>query len=54
MLILIDADAAVVYPASVDFSWVDAQQKSKRLDSDEAVVYPASVDMSWVDSKERA
>jgi hypothetical protein len=48
MLILIDADAAVVYPASVDFSWVDAQQKSKRLDSDEAVVYPASDDMFYI------
>ncbi|KAH8719548.1 hypothetical protein GQ44DRAFT_775247 [Phaeosphaeriaceae sp. PMI808] len=49
-----DADAAVVYPASIDLSWVDSQQNSKRLDSDEAVVYPAKVDLSWVDSKDRA
>jgi len=51
---LTDADAAVVYPASIDLSWVDSQQKSKRHDSDEAVVYPAKVDLSWVDSKDRA
>ncbi|RYO87810.1 hypothetical protein DL764_008804 [Monosporascus ibericus] len=43
-----DADDAVVYPASVDQSWVDAREIA---DADEAVVYPASVDQSlspWV------
>ncbi|CAJ2504615.1 Uu.00g120090.m01.CDS01 [Anthostomella pinea] len=42
-----DSDEAVVYPASVDQSWVDARSDT---DSDEAVVYPASVDQSWVDA----
>ncbi|KAI1770220.1 hypothetical protein F4818DRAFT_433838 [Hypoxylon cercidicola] len=42
-----DADDAVVYPASVDQSWVDARAA---LDADEAVVYPASIDQSWVDA----
>ncbi|CAG9998310.1 unnamed protein product [Clonostachys byssicola] len=46
-----DADEAVVYPASVDQSWVDANvQRRSGTDSDEAVVYPASVDQSWVDA----
>ncbi|KAM0814056.1 hypothetical protein AB5N19_14058 [Seiridium cardinale] len=43
-----DSDEAVVYPASVDQSWVDARSA---VDSDEAVVYPASVDQSWVDAR---
>jgi hypothetical protein len=47
-----DADAAVVYSASVNLSWVDSRPKNKKADSDEAVVYPAEVDLSWVDSKE--
>lgn len=42
---------AVVYPASVDLSWVDSQSKIKRADSDEAVVYPAEVDLSWIDGE---
>ncbi|RYP63327.1 hypothetical protein DL769_006999 [Monosporascus sp. CRB-8-3] len=42
-----DADDAVIYPASVDQSWVDAREVP---DADEAVVYPASVDQSWVDA----
>ncbi|KAI9172798.1 Phenylalanine aminomutase (L-beta-phenylalanine forming) [Paramyrothecium foliicola] len=46
-----DSDEAVVYPAQVDQSWVDA---SKRADSDEAVVYPAQVDQSWVDASKRS
>jgi len=44
LTILADADAAVVYPAGVDVSWVD---------SDEAVVYPAKVDLSWVDGSKK-
>ncbi|PMB73929.1 hypothetical protein BM221_001356 [Beauveria bassiana] len=44
-----DSDEAVVYPAQVDQSWVDAQKRSQ--DSDEAVVYPAQVDQSWVDAQ---
>ncbi|KAI0532443.1 hypothetical protein GGR58DRAFT_507414 [Xylaria digitata] len=43
-----DPDEAVVYPANVDQSWVDARSVSP--DPDEAVVYPASVDQSWVDA----
>ncbi|KAI1120021.1 hypothetical protein F5Y10DRAFT_273476 [Nemania abortiva] len=42
-----DPDEAVVYPASVDQSWVDARAG---LDPDEAVVYPTSVDQSWIDA----
>ncbi|KAM3513150.1 hypothetical protein MY11210_003175 [Beauveria gryllotalpidicola] len=38
----VDSDEAVVYPAKVDQSWVDAQ-KSSSANSDEAVVYPAKV-----------
>jgi hypothetical protein len=46
-----DSDEAVVYPAKVDQTWVDA---TKRADSDEAVVYPAKVDQTWVDASKRA
>ena len=48
-----DADDAVVYPASVDQSWVDSTKRAEAesvMDADEAVVYPASIDQSWVDS----
>ena len=51
---LMDADEAVVYPASVDQSWVDSTKRAEAepsmMDADEAVVYPASIDQSWVDS----
>ena len=53
LTILADADAAVVYPAGVDVSWVDSHVKAKRVDSDEAVVYPAKVDLSWVDGSKK-
>ncbi|KAI0480018.1 hypothetical protein F4859DRAFT_457170 [Xylaria cf. heliscus] len=46
--IVVDPDEAVVYPASVDQSWVDARSVSP--DPDEAVMYPASIDQSWVDA----
>ncbi|KAF3484259.1 uncharacterized protein GIQ15_03583 [Arthroderma uncinatum] len=48
-----DADEAVVYPAKVDQSWVDAEVKALGSieDADEAVVYPAKVDQSWVDAE---
>ncbi|KAM3453334.1 hypothetical protein NHJ6243_009159 [Beauveria neobassiana] len=49
----VDSDEAVVYPAQVDQSWVDAQKRSP-ADSDEAVVYPAQVDQSWVDAQKRS
>ncbi|KAI1505678.1 hypothetical protein F5X99DRAFT_215343 [Biscogniauxia marginata] len=42
-----DSDEAVVYPAGVDQSWVDARDG---VDSDEAVVYPAGIDQSWIDA----
>ncbi|OAA52900.1 hypothetical protein ISF_09178 [Cordyceps fumosorosea ARSEF 2679] len=50
--IAVDSDEAIVYPAQVDQSWVDAQKRSQ--DSDEAVVYPAQVDQSWVDAQKRS
>lgn len=37
----VDADEAVVYPASVDQSWVDAAKRSSP-DADDAVVHPTS------------
>ncbi|KAF1738160.1 hypothetical protein BBAD15_g11867 [Beauveria bassiana D1-5] len=52
-LVAVDSDEAVVYPAQVDQSWVDAQKRSS-ADSDEAVVYPAQVDQSWVDAQKRS
>ncbi|KAA8652908.1 hypothetical protein EYZ11_007149 [Aspergillus tanneri] len=46
----VDADEAVVYPAQVDQSWVDAKPRSLP-GADEAVVYVAKVDQSWVDAE---
>ena len=47
-----DSDEAVVYPASVDQSWIDAEaHKRSAADADEAVVYPAGVDQSWIDAE---
>ncbi|KAI1177094.1 hypothetical protein F4777DRAFT_226474 [Nemania sp. FL0916] len=43
-----DPDEAVVYPAKLDQSWVDA--RTVAADPDEAVVYPAKLDQSWVDA----